>query len=513
MTAEATNAPSRWRQFVSMRRVALTDWVRQHPVIFGALALVFLAAILTRFVAIGAHSLWLDEAITVHSIETLQKAFFQKSHPPLHYTGLWFFTQVFGDSAAALRSFSAIFGVGTVVVSYHIGRQLFDQRSAAVVAALFVAGMPAAMYFSREARMYAMWQFFVALAFYGLLRLRGQTQLNRTTVAIYLGGLIGAQLSHHYAAFFAVPCVIGAFLLLGDRAIKKSRRDVANWFKLHALLIVAAVGLFVAMAVRKGGFFEALEHIQRATSRGKPGLELSEWVHLVWFTNWVHRSGISGGEAIGLVLVLLLAVACVALAYERKARARTAVALALMLAIPLVAINWPAIRNYTRLYLPVVTFLGIALGYVCWLPVRAMGKKGWVATAGLVFAFGWTIYPKQRQVYALELEPWNQVCQHLKENDSGNDGVFISARSMTQPLVLCYEGSGEPTGFRRWKQIRGQMKNYDQVWLIYSHAWSTRGADVRRTAMKQMKKEHRFVKRWKPGKMIEVFRYEIKQPK
>lgn len=480
---------------------------KERPWVSLCLILILFGATLSRFYAIGEHSIWLDEAITVRSLGSLKQAVMQPFHPPLHYTGLWFFSQVFGMSAGALRAFSAVFGVGTVWLTYRVGRELFASRAPAVLSALMVAALPAAIFFSREARMYALWQFFFTMGFYGLLRLRGAERIEWKTAALYLGGIVGGQLTHHYMAFYTLPCVMGAFLLIGKHPLRKSGRDIRNWLTLHLPIIAAAVVLFGVLAMRKGGVVGAGAYVLKAMGRGKAGFEISEVVPLVWFVNWVYSKGLPGSNAIAAILIVAFVLACVAMYYGERAEKRGAVAFALALAIPLFLINWLPIRNYTRLYLPSVTLLALVFGYLCWLPVRALGKPGWFWSLTLVALLGYTAYPFQKKVYTLEAEPWNKVCAHLSKQDSGADGVYISARYMIKPLSVCYAGSAKPEGFKHYKQIRDKVSKHKQVWLIYSHAW---GGDARKRAVKQLKKSHRLVKRWKAGKDIVVFRFKPK---
>lgn len=106
-------------------------------------------------------SLWLDEAISVLAVknysltEIVSKFIIGDVHPPFYYLFLKFWTDIFGYSEIAVRMPSVIFGVLTVFLVYKIGGKK---------AALFMALNPLAIYYSQEARMYALVMFLITAA-------------------------------------------------------------------------------------------------------------------------------------------------------------------------------------------------------------------------------------------------------------------------------------------------------------------------------------------------------------
>jgi uncharacterized membrane protein len=123
------------------------------------LAAILLLAALLRFYQIDAQSLWYDEGnsarIAERSVRLIVEGAGGDIHPPLYYLLLKVWRAVFGPSEAGLRSFSAACGVLTVLFAYLIGRDLFGRR-VGLVAAGFLAVAPFAVYYSQEARMYAL---------------------------------------------------------------------------------------------------------------------------------------------------------------------------------------------------------------------------------------------------------------------------------------------------------------------------------------------------------------------
>ena len=121
-------------------------------------------------------SLWLDEAINVMAVKTntLQTLIFQYPigdfHPPLYHALLFWWTALFGYSEVAVRFPSLLFGLGTIVVLFLLGRTLWNAQTG-LTAALLLAVSGLHIYYSQEARMYAQAAFFAALSMYFFVRL------------------------------------------------------------------------------------------------------------------------------------------------------------------------------------------------------------------------------------------------------------------------------------------------------------------------------------------------------
>jgi hypothetical protein len=122
-------------------------------------ALTVLAAVL-RFATLGQQSLWLDES---YSIEGISRSFggvldwvgTREGSPPLYFVLAWGWAKVFGTGAVGLRALSALAGVATVPLVYAAGAAMASRR-AAVVAAAFTAVSPLMVWYSQDARGYAL---------------------------------------------------------------------------------------------------------------------------------------------------------------------------------------------------------------------------------------------------------------------------------------------------------------------------------------------------------------------
>ena len=151
--AAATGAAAR----EAPERAGLRALVRSDAAALGALTL--LGAVL-RFSTLSAQSYWADESMTVRLVRspfhTMLSGVRQlESTPPLYYALGWGWSRLFGTSEAGLRSLSALIGTLTIPVLFAAGSALAGRRVGLVAAAL-AATSPYLVWYSQEARAYAL---------------------------------------------------------------------------------------------------------------------------------------------------------------------------------------------------------------------------------------------------------------------------------------------------------------------------------------------------------------------
>lgn len=181
----------------------------------AALAGLLALAAAVRFIGIGSQSLWLDEVVTAELVgkpfgDMLSTIPHSESTPYLYYVLLWPWAQLFGDGEAALRSLSALFGVATVAAIWAGARALVSDRAALAAAAL-AALNPFLVWYSQEARAYALLALLCAVSFWCFARaLREPRWLAWWAVASAF-----ALATHYFAAFTIVPEAIALAMVLG----------------------------------------------------------------------------------------------------------------------------------------------------------------------------------------------------------------------------------------------------------------------------------------------------------
>jgi hypothetical protein len=161
--------------------------------------------------------------------------------PPLYYLALAAWTQVFGTSDFAVHGFSLMCALATLPLIWLLGVRLAGQREAVLACALFALA-PVSLYYSVEARMYAMVWLLCALTAWLTLRLSDRGGAG--VLALWVGASAAGLLTHYFYIF--VWAAFALWLLLHPGRCSRPRLIVgvalvflviAPWYRLvpHSL--------------------------------------------------------------------------------------------------------------------------------------------------------------------------------------------------------------------------------------------------------------------------------------
>jgi len=335
------------------------------------LALVTVGAAL-RFGTLGVQSFDIDESVTVallhqglhgtlNTLPTTEKA------PPLYYVLAWLWSRPFGLSEAGLRSFSALAGTLTVPLAYDAGKQLISKRVGLIAAAL-VATSPFLIWYSQEARAYALLGLLAAASF--VLFVRVLSRPTGRVVAAWALVSVLALATHYFAVFLVAPEAL--WLLVRSRP------------RSHALVAtgaIAAIGAaLVPLAIHQANEFHGKE--------GFLATPLHTRVTQVPVQFLLGPEATSGSKPL-LVVVGVGAVVASLLLLTRADRQTLsaaglalsvgAIALVVPVALALAGIDFLDPRNLAATWLPliIVPAAGFAVG----------GRVGLVALSALLATF------------------------------------------------------------------------------------------------------------------------------
>lgn len=177
-----------------------------------------ITAAVLRGWSLGEPDVWLDEAVSAafatadpSELVTMLRL---DSGPPLYYLMLGAWTAVFGDGPVALRALSATLGTATVAALYWLARRHLGTGGAGIAAWLF-ALWPAAVFYGRQARAYAL---LTLLATLGVLALDHWRTERRTADLVAFAVLVAAALyTHHYGLLLAGALALSLLPSLGRR--------------------------------------------------------------------------------------------------------------------------------------------------------------------------------------------------------------------------------------------------------------------------------------------------------
>jgi uncharacterized membrane protein len=390
---------------------ALSEAARSRSRAFWiALGLTALGAAL-RFSTLGLQSYHHDEVVTATRVlpssfsHAMDAVGFSESAPPLYYALAWVWAQMFGTDPWGLRSLSALAGVATIPVAYLIGRELRDRRAGLLAAAL-VAVNPMLLWYSQEARAYALLAFFCALSLCYCVRALREDGRGEKRDLVLWGILSALALATHYFAVF--PLAAETLLLL-------RRRGRATF---AGLWIVGVVALLLAPLV------------SHQMSYGH-----AEWIgvfslgHRVWETAATFVTG-ETGDIIGgperpvlalLPLALTLAAfGLLALRGDREEKRAAAIPLAvgaftlgvpLLLAIASTSKDYVLARNLLPALVPLLIVVAIAL------TLRRARRLGAAIAAVLVaYSLGFCIWVNFDE--DLQRPDWQAVADRLGEPEA-----------------------------------------------------------------------------------------------
>jgi mannosyltransferase len=369
-------------------------------------AIVLLAAVL-RFSTLGLQSFWYDEAFTpVHVLHaglgaTLRAMVHTENTPPLWYVLIWAWSRIFGTGAIALRSLSALAGLLTVPVAWAIGRELAGRRVALVTAAL-VAVNPLFVWYSQEARAYALFVLLSAVAMLCFLRVEREPTPRRFAAFALSGSL--ALLTHYFAVFLLIPMVLW---LLRRRELLRLTLPAAGAIGvvgLALLPLISAQGGHGTQWIGRWALSSRLQAIPQYFLTGYSGAPLGHGIELlvalvilagVGFGLW---RTLTPGESTGALLALALA-AC-----------------GVLLPVLLVAVgaDYLAPRNLVAAMIPVTVLIAVTVA------ARATGVAG-LALAGLLALAFLAISIDVNLSPRLQRGDWRGVADVLRE-PVGKDG-------------------------------------------------------------------------------------------
>jgi hypothetical protein len=219
---------------------------RTRVAVPAGLGLLVLLSLLLRTRQLGI-GFWIDEGLSTgiadRPLADIPGVLRQDGSPPLYYALLHLWIGAFGESEAAVRTFSLFCATLAIPVAWWAARALFGAR-AGWIAAVLTATNPFLTQYGQEGRMYALVALLglVACATFGRTFTGEGTARERRPWAVGLAVSLAALMyTHNWALFFAVACG-GVWLVLLARSHGDARRDL---FRLGLLAFGGALVLYL----------------------------------------------------------------------------------------------------------------------------------------------------------------------------------------------------------------------------------------------------------------------------
>lgn len=459
----------------------LAPWCRRLPIPPGTMEVVVLAllALVLRLLRLTEHSLWFDEAMSVHwarqdvgRILQVGLGLVEDKHPPGYYLLLHFWMRAFGDGEVALRTLGALLGALTVPPLVRLGESLWDRRTG-LLAGLYVACSPILIWYSQEVRMFGLAATLAAAGVWCLVE--GLRRGGWCWWFGYAALLLFGCYSYLFTAYLLPPLgllVLGVFIARWQKGLREPWRDGAGQWLLAHVAVAAGLAPLAWRALQVGG---AEAHA------GRPVLDFVAaafrlgvaWS--VWRVPWSREAlwGVAG--TFGVLVLLGLAAPAPVKGVPGGRSVLAAVVLGPLLVGNLFLIVDGTVFAEPRYFLMVVPFLWLAVaggvGFL-WRRARALGGSMGLAWAMLLLAAlpaMWLLENRR--------EEWRAAAAYLEAHAGAQDVVLVHPGFLRPALDYYYTGPapvvapfGSPLrGPEEVERPLADLPLSPVVWLVQSH--------------------------------------------
>ena len=328
--------------------------------------------------------------------------------------------RVFGGSEAAVRSLSALFGTATILVAFLIGRRLATARVGVVLAAL-VAFNPLLVWFSQEARPYALLVLLSGLSF--LFFAEALEKPGKRSLALWAVASGLALATHYFAALLIVPEVV--WLIWRVRPRRRLLPALAG----VGLVLVALIPLVATQGQVQDYSFVKGESFATRVFAQVP-------------KQWLVGYDAPAEEATVIAAVALVA-AALALAWLRAAgpERRGMVlgagvgvgALAVAIVLALLGGDYYLSRYLLAAWLPVMLVVAVGMG------ARRSGVAG-IALAAALCGLSLFVVLSVNERPELQRDDWRGIARTLGPAPPGSRAIVVSPINGSIPLGLYMPG-------------------------------------------------------------------------
>jgi 4-amino-4-deoxy-L-arabinose transferase-like glycosyltransferase len=396
-------------------------------------------------------------------------------HPPLYALLLRAWASFAGTSEAAVRSLSAVFGVAAVAVMAPLGASLWRDARAGLLGALLLAASPYHVYYSQEARSYALFVLLTLVSWLALLRWWDGAPRLRFA---YVASAALVLYTHAYGLFVLLAQAVS---VLG---LERTRRGPAARALFRSFLVVGL--LYLPWAV--------------VTVRQAAGVQRSYWIDRPGPSE-LYVAIVQSAGSLPLFLATMPIVGLAAASRRRPpadvpppSMGRPALLLSAWFLLPHL-VPWTASQALTPFYLTRAAIA--ALPALCLLVVEGLRRLPPRPAAALAIALaaGGATTAWVAQGYTSR-EQWREAVAFLEATAFSGDRVILDAghglagyrhyaTRVDLPVIATVRGLDEPAvaqalaeasaeGHPIWVLRFQRPADHDAVWHAVGRHWTLR---------------------------------------
>jgi mannosyltransferase len=376
-----------------------------------------------------------------------------RTQGPLYYLWTKAWGLLFGTSEFSLRFWSVIWGTLTIQLVYVLTRQLFS-GTGSILAALFFAVHPYAIYYSQEARPYALFLFLCVASYILLFSLMKQ---HRWPLALgFVLVTAAAFYTHVYGVFLILSLLIIYYMFRGSGKYRGAGRYprpyLFTFFLIFLLCAPEAIQHVITLADKMAGPTEA-------AWMTTPSVMDVLKTPAKYFMN--VRVG-----AIVLALVSILAI----LRFYSETRLRPAFKFLLILGISFWLIPWLISITVSPIFELRYTIPGLLI-VICLMATASASLQALPRQLFVVVILGLTVYPLWNYYTKVDKDPWRQTGEYLSARLTSTD-VVIPFPPFTDKAIKHYLLPHLREQVIRTDSVQALeplLKNANRIWVVESY--------------------------------------------
>jgi mannosyltransferase len=231
----------------------MMQWLKDNKAILAAVALIIIAGLLLRVYDLGTESLWHDEAESIYeSTLSLKEISSHSNQPPLYFIILNWWIHLWGSGEIAIRSLSVIFGVLAILMTFLVGKELFNNRVGAIGSVLSAVSQ-FSIFYSQDARAYSLLLLLSLVSYYFFIRILKRDKTWNYPCYFLATVLLGY--THIYGLFILSSQIV--YFLIFWKKYKLQRVRLISTFTVIIISLSPIVILLGhrVMSVAKSGFW------------------------------------------------------------------------------------------------------------------------------------------------------------------------------------------------------------------------------------------------------------------
>lgn len=225
----------------------MLNYIKEHKSETVFVCVITLFALVLRLVALhNFGDLWIDELFSFYfankenSVQIITSLFNEDFHVPFYFVLLHYWMKIFGQSDFTLRLLGCLITTGSVPVAFYVIKNLFNNKTCAYLASVFLAVQAFNIHYSTEVRFYGMSITLILLSSYFFVKIAQSIEQKRHVL-----GYIFSTILLLYTYNFSFMFVFCQFLIGFIYILLKQRNNLFNYTKIYLIIALCYIPVLI----------------------------------------------------------------------------------------------------------------------------------------------------------------------------------------------------------------------------------------------------------------------------